>query len=614
MKQIALILLLSFSIFGAKIGRQATDSVAEYTGLGEYIAARVDSNKTFYVAKPVVVTANTTLEKNLILGGVVNNATITINSGVTLTINAAGEDFQDSCFRGSGNLIFDACATSYFDTRWIGSSTLSYSWIGCDGDTVRFTSFQASTAGIGAATITSGYFDSLYASQKIGADSIYARASRTNKLYVSDSLQGPLNIGGTARINIGPALLTSTTSSNPQFNIMTNCMRTNSYVNSRVGRCQQIRTNYRAMYFSYSPHYNTTNNTITWTDIFKVDSADSWFKSPLAVNKATSPTIGYALDVNGKILADDTIVAPYFKGSIINGSELKLKIPGVEDYARIYAQSATPGGNNSIWIDSLVAAQTFVFSNNRLLGSTPNDTISEMEQIIGCYHIDGGNPWYGGSYIDNFNSVSADSGHFRALLIDTRVDSARSAERADWADEAYYSQMAGDAEFAHQLYLDGNVYVTSLDSVKINGTSGIGLATAGDIKISGANVDIAGNINIEDPIITGKATVDSISVRRVYTRSITFTNGLRYTAGTSIDLRADHQSFVTLNGTGDWSFIADAGTVLYIESNAPNVRVYRVSDNSGTAYSVASGTMLMMVCRNIVNNVSTWAIFRDTDS
>lgn len=617
-----LVLLSSSFLFAANTGKVAVTDTGTVASLNALVASKTGQNVTYQITRPCTVATNLDIPKTFRINGIINNSWVYVNPGVTLTIRNCTENLPDSCLMGSGNVVFDACATSFFDTRWVGSSALSYSWNGCNGDTVRFTSFQASTAGIEAANITSGYFDSLYASQKIGADSIYARASRTNKLYVSDSIVGDLKISGGslyAYLQMGTSVSSSIKSSTASARWYSNAkLYGPSLVNAYAGRSSAIDMTDNTMMFMSTPYIAAgTSINSQLVSLCKIDTSNgSYLRGGIAIGKTTL-TSGYKLDVNGKILADDTIVAPYFKGSIINGSELKLRIPGGADYARIYAQSATPGGNNSIWIDSLVAAQTFVFSNDKITGSSSEDTMFEIDRILGCYQISGGNQWYdnlygnSNSYIDNFKSVSADSGHFRALLVDTRVDSAKSAERADWADEAYYSQTAGEAEYAQQLYLDGNVYVTSLDSVKINGASGINISTVGNVDIAGSSVNVSGTITIASPHITNKSIIDSTEVEHIKLGGIVLTENVRNTAGvvdmTSSTMR--DKTVLILQGSGNWDILAQTGTLVYVESNATGVYVNATTGQNGSQVLIPNGYSAMMLCRLYTGSVSNWNIW-----
>lgn len=616
MKQIALILLLSFSIFGAKIGRQATDSVAEYTGLSEYIAARVDSNKTFYVAKPVVVTANTTLEKNLILGGVVNNATITVNEGVTLTINAAGEDFQDSCFRGSGSIVFTACAIKRFHTGWIGSQLLTVSVTDCTRDTMKVYSAQLTTMGVGAAEITqltsdsirgrTGRFDSLRCTRLYSTSNISASSITAARLTLqTDSLYSNLKIPGVsthALLDVGTMLIHSGKYNNPTGNIYNNVDYNNGPYSAYPGRSHRLRMSGSSIYLSISPSAAAAGESVSFYDLARIDSLYSWLRGPVAINKNSAAASGYALDVNGRILAGDRIT---------------LKDLYTDNYARIYTQAATPGGNNSIWIDSLVTANTIVLNRRKMYGSGTSDTIAEIEQIRDCYHIRGGNPWYDGlgavtnSYIDNFKSIQSDSAHFRTIDIGTRIDTARSAERSDYSDEAYYAQLAGEAEYAQQVYLSSNVYISSDDTVKVAGSSGIILSTEGNVQITGDNIEFTGDVSIPAPYLSGKSAIDSTEIEHVKLGGIMLTENVRNTAGvvnmTTSSMR--DKSVLILQGAGNWDILAQTGTVVYVESNASGVYVNTTTGQNTTGVAIPNGHSAMLLCRLYTGSVSNWNVW-----
>lgn len=143
MKQ-AMLILLSCSIIWGQINitRSKDTLLSQKASLNVYISSLGDTVKTYAIGKSMVVASNLTTPKTAILGAVNNRATIHVNAGITLTIRAMSDDIPDSTFVGSGTVVIDTCAVSHFNKRWF-SSSLTYIYRGCNGDTLKTNAINA---------------------------------------------------------------------------------------------------------------------------------------------------------------------------------------------------------------------------------------------------------------------------------------------------------------------------------------------------------------------------------------------------------------------------------------------------------------------------------------
>lgn len=179
MKTLLTILTLFNLVFSAIGGRQAVTDTATVASFAAFIAAKGDTNATIAVSKGFTFTSNFTLAKTKRLS-VKNNARINLG-GYTFTIKNM-EDVPDSTFVGSGTIIFDTCAGSYFRQRWIGSSALTFVVRGCPGDTVIF------KEGVKTAR---GFFDQLYIWLNNAYDEVGRFMARSQYCYFIQGLTQP---------------------------------------------------------------------------------------------------------------------------------------------------------------------------------------------------------------------------------------------------------------------------------------------------------------------------------------------------------------------------------------------------------------------------------------
>ncbi|MBN1604633.1 MAG: hypothetical protein JW915_23695, partial [Chitinispirillaceae bacterium] len=312
MKYILMLIFLSYNIYSETVGKQSVIDTSTVSSFNVYCVNKLDTSVSISIRRPVTLTGNLVIQKNLRIASIENGATINL-AGYNLTLRNCTDALPESCFVGSGTIIFDTCATTYFDTRWIGSASLSYSWYGCNGDTVKFTSLQANTAGINAANITTTNTDSL----RIGYGVPFIFSKLIGAYYGGLAIKDTTGVNNMIftchRVGINVAefprgtleVKANSSGSQPTFLLSNYDYNTVTH----TGSAMMLGTSYVSGNGSY--FIDVFNNGAESKGNLILQRTDGG----VMIGKTTS-TFGYKLDVNGKILASDDIVAPDFRGQL----------------------------------------------------------------------------------------------------------------------------------------------------------------------------------------------------------------------------------------------------------------------------------------------------------